>query len=333
MHEGRLYLITGATGMVGRFLVEELRQEGAAVRALVRQPSQAPWLTQLGVEVIQGDLENPTALAQAAKGVTQVIHTAAKVGDWGPIEDYRKTNVEGLRRLLEAVAGPQLKRVIHLSSLGVYEARDHQQTDETTEPPQNHMDGYTQSKVESERLALDYHKSKGLPVVVLRPGFIYGPHDRTVVPNLLSKIESGDFKYIGSGQQALNCIFVGNLVEGIRRALEEPGAVGQIFNLTDGERVSKQRFVETLCTLLGRKTPSRFGVPMPIARFMAWSGEGLARLVHAKKAPLLTKAKLKFLGLNLDFSIEKAKSILGYRPRVSFDEGMKRTVDWLSSRK
>jgi len=333
MHEGRVYLITGVTGMVGRYLAEELRKEGARVRALVRQPSQAPWLEKIGVEVTEGDLESPDAIKKACTGVTHVIHTAAKVGDWGSMEEYRKVNVEGLRRLLDGANSPNLKRFVHLSSLGVYEAKDHHQTDESVAPPDTHMDGYTQSKVESEKLALEYFKTKGMPIAVIRPGFIYGPHDRTVVPNLVSKIDSGDFKYIGPGTQALNCIFVGNLVEGIRQALENPAAVGEIFNLTDGETVSKRRFVETLCIGLGKKPPGHFGVPMPVARFLAWSGEGWARLVKAKKAPLLTKAKLKFLGLNLDFSIEKAKSLLGYQPRVGFDEGMRRTVDWLLSKK
>lgn len=156
-----------------------------------------------------------------------MIHTAAKVGDWGPVAEYRKVNVEGLKNLLEGCKGGKIERFVHLSSLGVYAAKDHHQTDETVAPPEKHMDGYTQSKVESEKLRVDPWKSLGLPLTVVRPGFIYGPHDRTVVPNLLSKIQSGAFKYLGSGQQALNCIFVGNLVHGIRLALESPQAVGR----------------------------------------------------------------------------------------------------------
>ena len=331
MHEGRVYLITGVTGMVGRYLAESLRKEGASVRALVRQPAQSPWLAALGVECIQGDLEDAQAIAKATSGVTHIVHTAAKVGDWGPVAEYRKVNVEGLRRLLEGCKGGNIQRFVHLSSLGVYEAKDHNQTDETVAPPAKHMDGYTQSKVESEKLALESGKALNIPVTVIRPGFIYGPHDRTVVPNLVSKIQSGDFKYLGSGQQALNCIFVGNLVQGIRLALESPKAIGEIFNLTDGEKVSKRRFVETLCEKLKIKAPGHFGVPMPVARIMAGVGEGLYRLVGAKNPPLLTKAKLKFLGLNLDFSIEKAKRVLGYQPEFGFDQAMGLTVDWFAS--
>ncbi len=331
MNDNRVYLITGVTGMVGRYLAESLRKEGASVRALVRQPLQSPWLEKLGVECVQGDLENCQAIAKATAGVTHIVHTAAKVGDWGHVEEYRKTNVEGLKNLLEGCKGGKIQRFVHLSSLGVYAAKDHYQTDETVAPPDRHMDGYTQSKVESEKLALTLGKSLGLPVTVIRPGFIYGPHDRTVVPNLLAKIQSGAFKYLGSGQQALNCIFVGNLVQGIRLALELPQAVGEVFNLTDGEPVSKRRFVETLCDKLKIKAPGHFGVPMPLARIMAGVGEGLYRLLGAKNPPILTKAKLKFLGLNLDFSIEKAKKVLGFQPPFSFDKGMDQTVDWIAS--
>ncbi len=333
MSDKRVYLITGVTGMVGRYLAESLRKEGAQVKALVRQPLQSPWLEGLGIDCIQGDLENSRALSQAIDGVTHVIHTAAKVGDWGPVEEFRKVNVDGLNHLLVGCKGGKIQRFVHLSSLGVYAAKDHHQTDETVAPPDRHMDGYTQSKVESEKLALTLGKSLGVPLTVVRPGFIYGPHDRTVVPNLLSKIQSGAFKYLGSGQQALNCIFVGNLVHGIRLALEMPQAVGEVFNLTDGESVSKRRFVETLCEKLKIKAPSHLGVPMPVARVMASVGEGLYRFLGARNPPILTKAKLKFLGLNLDFSIEKAKRVLGFQPPFSFNQGMDQTVDWIASTK
>ena len=117
-----------------------------------------------------------------------VFHCAAKVGDWGPVEEYRAVNVEALRGLLEACRGRPLRRFVHFSSLGVYAARHHHGTDETEPLPERHVDGYTQSKVESEQLALRYHREHGVPVVVLRPGFIYGPRDRTVLPNLIEKL-------------------------------------------------------------------------------------------------------------------------------------------------
>src|SRR4029077_19768295 len=100
-------------------------------------------------------------------------------------------NVEALRSLLEACKGRPLKRFVHLSSLGVYAARHHYGTDESEPLPDQHVDGYTQTKVEAERLALQYQRDHGVPVVVLRPGFVYGPRDRTTLPKLIQKLTTG----------------------------------------------------------------------------------------------------------------------------------------------
>ena len=257
-----------------------------------------------------------------------IAHCAAKVGDWGDVEAYRAVNVEGTRALLEACRGRPLHRFVHLSSLGVYAARHHHGTDETETLPEQHVDGYTQSKVESEQLALRYQREHGVPVVVLRPGFIYGPRDRTVLPQLLDNLRKRRVRYLGSGKAAMNTIFVRNLVDAIFLALEKPEAIGQVFNLTDGERVSKRRFIETLANGVGVPRPPWLTVPLWLAKSLATYLEGRARRLGHPKPPILTQARVKFLGLNLDFSIEKAKRELGYRPAVSFEQGMAETAAW-----
>lgn len=323
----RLVLVTGATGCVGSHVVEALAKRGDKVRALVRNAqAKMPWSSDLDVELVQGDLTQPEALKAAATGVDEVVHCAAKVGDWGPLGEYQVANVEGLRHLLEAAKGPGLKRFVHLSSLGTYEARHHYGTDENTPLPVTHMDGYTQSKAEADRLALEYHKKHGMPVVVLRPGFIYGPRDRTVLPKLVENLRQKKVKYLGSGNQAMNCIFVGNLVDAVLLALENPKAVGEAFNITDGQSVSKKHFIEKVAVGFGVPKPGWFKVPlwiaMPVAKWM----ESSARKSGAKEPPLLTGARVKFLGLNLDFSIKKAREILGYSPKTSFEQGMDKTI-------
>ena len=203
-------------------------------------------------------------------GVDAVIHAAAKVGDWGPVDDYRRVNVEGLRTLLDAVKGTALERFVHVSSLGVYEARHHYGTDETEPLPDNHIDGYTQTKVESEKLALEYRYRKfGVPVAVVRPGFIYGPRDRTVLPRLAQRLRDRDVIYIAKGKNALNTTYVGNLVDAIILAVESPAAIGEVFNITDGEFVSKRRFfVEAIADGIAAR-PKR-SVPLFLAKFVAW---------------------------------------------------------------
>ena len=227
---------------------------------------------------------------------------------------------------------PSPERFVHFSSLGVYAARHHHGTDETEPLPERHMDGYTQSKVESEQLALRYYREHGVPVVVLRPGFIYGPRDRTVLPNLIEKLRRGEVRYIGGGRRAMNCIFVGNLVDAALTAMEKPEAVGQVYNLTDGEAVSKRRFIEAVADGVGVPRPSGLGVPLWVARIAAAWMEGGRGGAATRKPPRLTQGRLKFLGLNLDFSIEKAKRELGWRPPVSFDEGMRETIEWYKRR-
>ncbi len=321
------YLVTGATGFVGGHLVEVCKARGLAVSSIARPSSETTVLERLGITLQRGDLTDHALVRRALDGVEVVVHCAAKVGDWGPVDDYRAVNVDALRGLLEACRGRSLHRFVHLSSLGVYAARHHHGTDENEPLPAHHMDGYTQTKVEAEGLALKYQREHGVPVVVLRPGFIYGARDRTVLPKLITALRQGEFRYLGDGSQALNTIYVGNLVDAIFLAVEQPQAVGQIYNLTDGEGVSKRRFIEEVADGMGLERPRR-SVPLWVARILAWAMERRARRRGAVKAPKLTQARLKFLGLNLDFSIDKAKRELGYRPRIGFDQGMQETMAW-----
>lgn len=320
-------LITGATGFVGGHLAEACAARGLSLRLLIREGSDTRHLERLGAQVIRGDLNDPAALAEAVRGVDVVFHCAARVGDWGPVEDYRAVNVEGLRHLLEACRSIPLDRFVHFSSLGVYAARHHHGTDESEPLPERHMDGYTQTKVEAEKLALTYQREHGIPVVVLRPGFIYGPRDRTVLPKLLEGLRQKSIPYVGAGNRVLNSIYVGNLVEAAFLAAEAPGAVGQVYNLTDGEAVTRKQFMETICDGLNLPRPTT-SVPLWLARVVAWALEGRARRRGDPQPPRLTQARLKFLGLDLDFSIEKARRELGYRPGWTFARGMAETLAW-----
>jgi len=321
-------LITGAAGFVGGHVAEACVARGISVRALVRPTSDTQLLEKLGVTWHRGRLAGAAAIRGAVEGVEAIVHCAAKVGDWGSVEDYRAVNVEALRQLLDVCKDRPLQRFVHLSSLGVYAARHHYGTDETEPLPARHVDGYTQSKVEAERLALDHHRRHGIPVVVLRPGFIYGPRDRTVLPKLIDNLRKRRVRWLGGGRGAMNTIYVGNLVDAIFLALEKPNSVGQVYNLTDGEFVSKRRFIEALVNGLDLPKPPPVSAPLWLARVLAYVMERRARRKNSPKPPLLTQARLKFLGLNLDFSIEKAKRELGYQPRVTFEQGIQETIAW-----
>jgi len=321
--------LTGATGLVGSHVAEEARRRGHAVRALVRSSSDTSFLDTLGVEKVPGDLEDVEALRRGVAGADWVINSAAKVGDWGPLEEFRRLNVGALRLLLDAAGEAKVERFVHVSSLGVYEGRDHHGTDETVPTAAQALDGYTRSKVEAEALALSYVKDRGLPLTVVRPGFIYGERDRTVLPKLLGSLRSGVFRYFGSGEQALNCIYAKNLVHAIFLAAESPRSVGEVFNVTDGRRVSKREFVGKLAELAGIRPPSRT-IPLWLARVAATLMERRAIRKGSATPPLVNKARYKFLGLNLDFSIEKARRLLGYEPPYTTEQGLQAAVADLS---
>jgi nucleoside-diphosphate-sugar epimerase len=349
--------LTGGTGLVGSHAAEEAVKRGHRVRALVRGSSDTRFLDGLGVEKIEGDLADEAALRRGVAGADWVFNCAAKVGDWGELDDFRKLNVDALRVLLDAAADAGVQRFVHVSSLGVYEGRDHVGTDETVPPAIHSLDAYTRSKTEAEVLALAY-TAKGSPllaelpyprealersplpadrrrldVAVLRPGFIYGERDRTVLPKLLTRLRSRVFAYFGSGDQVLNCIYVKNLVHAIFLAAESDAASGEVFNLTDGGRVSKRDFVGTVAELAGLPPPKR-KIPKWLAYRLAKLLERRARRKGSTEPPLINMARYKFLGLNLDYSIEKARRLLGYRPPYTTQDGLKASVaDLLAAEK
>lgn len=322
-----LMLVTGATGLVGSHVVERALRDGWRVRALVRSPSTATLLRDWGVEMFPGDFADPHTVGPAAAEATVIVHCAAKVGDWGAVNEFRKVNVTGLAALLDAAErSGRLKRFVHVSSLGVYEARDHYGTDEDEPPSQTGIDAYTLTKREAEQLVLQ-RGERGLPAVVVRPGFIYGPRDRTVLPRVIERLKSRQFAYLGSPDKLMNNTYVGNLVEAIDLAIHRDNVCGKIFNITDGRLVTKREFMETIAREAGYALPTSV-VPLWFAKALAGYLEGLYRVLGKQEAPLLSSARIKFLGLNLDYSIDRARRVLGYAPETDFAEAISVTMRW-----
>lgn len=331
LSETDLLLVTGATGLVGSHVVEQACAKGLRIRTLCRSGSDTTLLKEFGVDVVEGDLADPASLEKACDSATVVVHCAAKVGDWGPTEEYRRINVDGTRALLDAaLASGSLRRWVQISSLGVYSGTDHYGTDETTPPNTDGIDGYTLTKVESEQLVSDYIENKQLPAVILRPGFIYGPRDRTVMPRLIDRLKRRKFAYLGHHDKLMNNTYVGNLWEAIWLAVERDEVVGEIFNIRDPRAVTKKEFMDTICSTAGFPIPQKV-VPLHIAKFLSWHMETLWKLFRFKNAPLVNSARIKFLGMNLDFDIEKANLQLGYRPETDFRDAMRKTVEWFVS--
>ena len=313
--------------MVGALLAPRVLEAGYEVRAMVRSSSNRRALEGLDIEFLEADLAQPETLSDALSGIDIVIHTAAHLGDWGPADKFRAINVFALEHLLTAARREgRIARWIQISSLGIYPARHHDGTDETTSADIQGLDGYTRTKAEAEILLGRYMETEGLPAVILRPGFMYGPGDRHVVPRIIERITAGKMKLVGDGKKVLNNTYVGNLVDAIILALDKDDVLGETFNIRDERLVTREEFVHTIADYVGKPHPGK--APEWLARSVVGLIEGFAKARGAKQAPLLTRARMKFLTLNLDFSIEKAKRRLGYQPRVDFQDGIRDALDW-----
>jgi nucleoside-diphosphate-sugar epimerase len=314
-------LVTGATGLVGRHFARRAANAGYEVQAMVRADSDRSALDGTPVRFIDGDLARPETLPEALAEADYVVHTAAHVGDWGPAEKYRAINVVALEHMLYAAERHgRLKRWIQISSLGVYPARHHYGTDESVPPDLTGLDGYTQTKAEAEMVINRHVREHGLPAVILRPGFIYGPGDRHAMKRIIEKIEAGKMKFLGRGDRVLNNTSVDNLCDAILLAMEKPGILGETFNIRDERLVTREEFVHAVADFLGKPHPRH--APEWLGRLIVGPIETIARLRGQEMPPMLTRAQIKFMTLNLDFSIAKAKRELDYRPRVDFRDGI-----------
>lgn len=324
-------LVTGATGMVGSFVARRAVELGYQVRVLGRANSDRTMLEGLDVEYFTADLGDPESLPPAFDGVDVVVHCAVHSGDWGPADKYRAINVVALEHLLTAAerAG-RIRRWIQVSSLGVYPARHHYGSDETMPIDLTGLDGYTQTKAEAEVLVERHVAENQLPAVILRPGFICGPGERHVIPRLIQRFEQGVVKFIGDGRKVLNNVYVGNFVDAVFLAIDNPQAVGQTFNIRDERLVTREEYLMTVADYLGKPRPGR--VPLWLARTAVPFIEGWAKFRGSPTPPLLTRATIKFMALNLDFSIAKAKAELGYQPKVDFQDGMRDALDWATGK-
>ncbi len=355
--------VTGASGLVGSHVVEEAVRLGYEVKVLVRPSSQRKFLLQNGAEIIEGDLRDCSSLRSLCQGVDVVVNCAARVGDWGLLDEFRKENVDSLRLLLDEASIAGVRRVVHVSSLGVYPAHDHHGTDEAVLPAIDSLDAYTRSKTEAEILLLAYVPQQSqsslkdiralygtnkimLPyvadqlsrsvvpgqdrireVVVLRPGFIYGRRDRTVLPKLMAALRKGHFVFFGDGNQALNAVHASNVAQAVFLAVKSEKAPGEVFNLTDGCTVSKRDFVGEVASAMNLPVPSR-SIPLGLARILSNFIHDFATFIGTTNPPLINKARFKFLGLHLDYSIEKAKCYLGYAPDTNWRQRLKDAVLW-----
>ncbi len=314
--------ITGATGYTGGRLLSRLRADGHQVTALARA-SARPQAPATGVRWVEGDLRDTDALRRLVDGMDAVVHVAAVYRTAGhPESYYRDVNVSGTERLLDAAARAGVRRFVHTSTVGVHGDVKHPPADETA--PIAPGDIYQQTKAEAEALALDYHRRRGLPVVVIRPAAIYGPGETRLL-KLFRAIARGRYAIVGSGRAFYHPVYIEDLLDGYELALERPQAPGEAFIIA-GPRYLAQ---SELAALIARHTGGRvLPVRIPAAPLQLLGDLCEAICVPFGIEPPLHRRRVDFWTKSRAFSIGKARQVLGYVPRVDVEEGIARTSAW-----
>lgn len=316
-------LVTGGTGFTGGHLCRRLAKEGYEVRALVRSPERAADLERCGVRIIQGDLRDQDSVMRAADGCRVVYHIAATYRQEGlPDSEFRDVNIHGTRHVLEAARHHGASRVVHCSTVGVHGDVAHPPADETA--PYNPGDLYQETKLEGEKLALDYFRKRGLPGVVFRPAGIYGPGDMRFL-KLFRHIKSGRFRMIGSGKASYQLTYIDDLVDGIVLCGTRDEALGNVYILAGEPYMSMNELVAAIAEILDVKV-SRIHIPF-------WPVYAAALLCEKACRPLgieppLYRRRVDFFRKERAFDISKARRELGFNPKVSVKEGLKKTADW-----
>jgi nucleoside-diphosphate-sugar epimerase len=311
--------LTGVSGYTGGRLLQALAGRGDEVSVLVRRLS-APGLAAAS-RVVQGDLSDAAAIRRLIEGNEAILHVAAVYRTAGhPDSYYRDVNVGGTERLLEAASAAGVRRFVHTSTVGVHGHVEHPPADETA--PFHPGDIYQQTKAEAEALALRYHRERGVPVAVVRPGAIYGPGETRLL-KLFRAIARGRYAVVGSGRSFYHPVFIDDLVQGFLLALQRQEAIGEAFLICGPEYVSQ----EDLAARIARHTGGRvlpFHVP---AAPLQWAGDVVEAIcVPLGIDPPLHRRRVDFWTKSRAFTIEKARRLLGYEPRVSLDEGLALTV-------
>ena len=324
-------LVTGATGFIGGHVARRLRDEGYGVRCLVRSTSDTSALDALGVELVTGDLTSAGALDGVAEGCRFVVHCAALVSDWATVDEIRQVNVVGTRRLLDASLGASVERFVHLSSTDVYGYPGAHDVDETY-VPKRFSNWYAETKRAAEAEVQAVLAMGAIETVILRPATVYGPGSKDVVGEMARALRGGHMLLVDGGRAVAGLIYVENLVDAVLVALDDEAAAGEAFNVTDGLDVTWRRFLGDLAQGLGLRPP-RWSLPYPAAYALAWSLESgyrpLRRSTGLRTAPLLSRQAIHVLGRNQDFSSAKARRVLGWRPEVSYADGLAATLAWL----
>jgi nucleoside-diphosphate-sugar epimerase len=308
-------LVTGASGFIGRALADRFRARGDEVRGVDLRPDR-----ERGVSA--GEVTLPGAWQDRAAGCDTVVHAAAIVSMRRGSHAFWRANVLATRHALDAAVRGGARRFVHLSSITVFGFDFPDGVDER-HPTRPSGVPYIDTKIASEQAVLQAHATGEIECTVVRPGDVYGPGSRPWAVLPVEALKARRLVLPAMGRGIFSQVYVDDLVEGIALAAERPEAAGQVFTLTDGAPVETREFFGHYARLLGRRR-----VPaLPTSAAVALAG--LAGALD--RGGEVNAAAARYLARRGSYSIARARSVLGYRPAVSLDEGMERTAAWLRS--
>lgn len=321
-------LITGASGFLGSYLVEELvRQAKHEIVALVRSSSDISRLKELGVELRYGDMTDAASLMEAVHGVEAVVHLAAYYTFFGKKDMHQRVNVEGTRNLLEAMLHHRVPWIIYCSTTEVIGPTSGGAVDE--DAPSNPAYEYGASKVRAERLVKEFG-DKGVKYTIIRPSGIYGPRNLDDVSYwfIITFAKSIASRFmIGSGKKVLMFVHVKDVVQGFLLCLEKKQvAQGKVYFITDDRAYSYEELYGIIAEILGKPRP-RFHLPVFLAKIMVAPIQGLDAM-RGKRNFIWRIKTMDTFKVDRHYSINRVQMDLGYRPTYDLDSGLRETVQW-----
>lgn len=321
-------LVTGGGGFLGKALVRKLVDKGETVFSFSR--SRYSELDKLGVSQIQGDLTDAGAVANALKGMDTVFHTAAKPGIWGDYDEYFRINVTGTVHVIDACMKNKVGQLIHTSSPSVvFDDKDMHGANEFVSYPDKYLAPYPETKALAEKEVIKA-AGKGLSVIILRPHLIWGPEDNHLLPGIISR--ASRLKIIGPDNDLVDTIYVDNAADAHILAAEKlsqnPDLSGNIYFISQDAPISKWTLANAFLAAAGLP-PIKGHVSGNTAYAAGWLFEFIYRTLGIKRDPPMTRFAAKELATSHWFDISRAKNDLGYVPKISTREGLKRLEAWL----